>query len=973
VTEGGQVYMQAATLNKALASIIQSGSIDASGAQGGAVHLLADGGTIKVDGSITANSSGHDGQGQLRKGGDIVIGRDLETGVLAKATDVGGASLESHRGFVETSGGYLDSSGVKVKASEWLLDPNNIEINATNVAVTAGNSVVLAGDIAAALTAGTTVTVATGTVAGSVSSTTGVTQATAGTGNTSAGTIAVNSAITSTYTGASNPTLTLSAASNIAVSAAITATGSNVFLKSTGGAISNTATISGRHVSIDNTGGTIDATTGAITKGGSAGTTGAAGINVGADITASGNLNMYGLTTNDVGINIASSKTLTGGNIQATGQTGSVYGAAVNNGASIVITGSTGDSVLRGIGASVSSGGFGALQIGNATFRAATGTTLTLNGQATTVAADVNTNTRGIRIEGTVDTYGDVTLTGTSGSNDGFLLQSGQINVREGALKINGTIAANGGGWRGGVVISQPIYLYNGTSLAIVGKAANQSATMTAGQFEQGVSLSGAIGPAAGQTSAGDISITGYTSSAENSVGSLINGNITTAGNIKIIGQALGSSTGNSVNLNSVINSTTGNVTVQSIGGKINQVATKTISARNITIDNTGAGLSSLIADTTAGLNLSVGTSMGGSINNATGAITIGSGMDFLNTGVTLSGSSTATGNIHIAGVSATTSTTLGGVKVAGNLTANSGAVDIYAKDTAGGANWAFYQSAGTISSGTGGVNINVLGSGSNSALGLYGTTTSTGAVNLTGDAGTGGGNGIWTSGTVGITGTSVTMLGTGGTTGGNGVNLSPGTTVTANGSGGAVNITGNAGAGVTSGVGIVTASPTTGTVTITGPSVSLTGTGGANGGSGLSLASGTAITGNSSSGSVALSGTAKKVGMSGIVSNAAIVGASDVSLTGNFAGANSAALVNITSGSITGASAKVINLTGGTFGGANIITNGAAVKFSNATLRNDLYSGVISNGTGTGSVENISGESNIHWYQYLLRHHYSY
>ena len=665
VTEGGQVYMQAAALNSAVASILQSGSIDTTGEQGGAVHLLADGGQIKVDGSITANSSGHDVHGQFRKGGDIVIGRDLETGVLAKATDVGGASLESHRGFVETSGEYLDSSGVKVKGAEWLLDPNNIEINATNVAVTAGNSVVLAGDIAAALTAGTTVTVATGTDAGSVSSTTGVTQATAGTGNTSAGTIAVNSAITSTYTGASNPTLTLSAASNIAVSAVITATGSNVFLKSTGGSISNTATISGRHVSIDNTGGSIDATTGAITKGGSTGTSGVAGISVGANITASGNLNMFGLTTNNIGIDLGAAKTLTGGNIQAVGETGSVFGLNVNSGASIVTTATSGSNSITAIGRSSGGGGAGSVALVDATLRAATGSTLELKGQAVGLAAGAPANTRGIRIDGVVDTYGAVTLTGESGSTEGVLVQAGNINVREGSLTINGTMTANGGGWRNGVTISRPINLYNNTSLTIVGKAANQG-TMTSNQPEFGVGIGATIAAAAGQT-AGDISITGFTSSAQNSSGAVINGNITTAGNIKIIGQTLGSSTGNSVYLNSVISSTAGNVIVQSIGGKINQDATKNISARNITIDNTGAGLSSLIADTTAGLNLSVGTSMGGSVDNTTGVVTAGNAVG--TDGITLNANLTASGNINIQGTRASAGT---GVNIGGTSTLTS-------------------------------------------------------------------------------------------------------------------------------------------------------------------------------------------------------------------------------------------------------------------------------------------------------------
>ena len=50
VTEGGQVYMQAAALNNALASITQSGLIDTSASAAGNVHLLADHGQIKVDG-----------------------------------------------------------------------------------------------------------------------------------------------------------------------------------------------------------------------------------------------------------------------------------------------------------------------------------------------------------------------------------------------------------------------------------------------------------------------------------------------------------------------------------------------------------------------------------------------------------------------------------------------------------------------------------------------------------------------------------------------------------------------------------------------------------------------------------------------------------------------------------------------------------------------------------------------------------
>lgn len=55
VAEGGQVYMQAAALGQAVASVLNSGSIDSSGLQAGAVHLLADAGQIMVDDGSAPN------------------------------------------------------------------------------------------------------------------------------------------------------------------------------------------------------------------------------------------------------------------------------------------------------------------------------------------------------------------------------------------------------------------------------------------------------------------------------------------------------------------------------------------------------------------------------------------------------------------------------------------------------------------------------------------------------------------------------------------------------------------------------------------------------------------------------------------------------------------------------------------------------------------------------------------------------
>ena len=131
-TEGGQVLMQAAALSDAVASITHTGVIDTTGTQGGAVTLQADQGNIQVSGSVKANSTGAG-----NAGGDVVMGRDVATGVLAKTTDVSGAKLESQGGFVETSGEYLRTDGISVKAKEWLLDPSDITISsATNSNVT---------------------------------------------------------------------------------------------------------------------------------------------------------------------------------------------------------------------------------------------------------------------------------------------------------------------------------------------------------------------------------------------------------------------------------------------------------------------------------------------------------------------------------------------------------------------------------------------------------------------------------------------------------------------------------------------------------------------------------------------------------------------------------------------------------------------------------------------------------------------
>jgi len=302
VTNGGQVYMQAAALNNAVANIIQSGSIDSTGEQGGAVHLLADSGQIKVDGSITANSTT-----ASNKGGDIVIGRDEETGALAKATDVSSAKLESSQGFVETSGQDLKFEGVSVVAKQWLLDPVDVNIDATNAATIGTNL-------------GTTdVTIQT------TGTTLGVTSA--GTGN-----ITISNAITKAAAAGANTTLTLLADNGITVNAAIGAAAGagklNVVMTANGqtdgvAAASMTATqrALSRGILVNNT--SINANGGDITLVGTSY----------ADRTIANNANASATNAIGKGVQVHNGTNLTGNNIVITG-------------VSEVLAGATGTGVL---------------------------------------------------------------------------------------------------------------------------------------------------------------------------------------------------------------------------------------------------------------------------------------------------------------------------------------------------------------------------------------------------------------------------------------------------------------------------------------------------------------------------------------------------------------------------------------------------------------------------------------------------
>ncbi len=428
VTEGGQVYLQAAALNQAMATVLQSGSIDTTSVQGGQVHVLADGGRIRVDGQIKSNSTNG------TAGGDIYIGRDKDTNVLAAVGDASGAKLESKGGFVETSGQFLATFGTRVTAKDWLLDPVNINIAASGPTgtpygdsdgATAGvqfspstGSTILASDIAANLNAGTNVTVSTGL---------------AGSPGNDAGNITVSSAIVKS--GANNASLTLDANNRVIVNARIgrasndtTSTGNlNVTIVARGNA--QTAVQGSAHIAnvIDALAGTVDITGTSLSGWEAVIFQGTSGIHAG-------------------------TYTVRGTNSST---------AVRFNGGTATFNSSLGNSLIEGTG-----GGEGGIF-------ASSGNTINFNttGTATTTLASSATSTAGMRLGFgggvTVNTNGNVTI-GAHYATARLFTQA-QINVNSGHLRILGQSAANGIGLQDGSGVPASISVNNGSSLTLHG------------------------------------------------------------------------------------------------------------------------------------------------------------------------------------------------------------------------------------------------------------------------------------------------------------------------------------------------------------------------------------------------------------------------------------------------------------------------------------------------------------------------
>ncbi len=625
VTNGGQVLMRAAAVVDAVSKVAQahvthSGSIDTTGEQSGRVDILADHGRIRVSGSVTANST--DGTA----GGDIYIGRDEHTSVLAAIGDASGAALESRGGFVETSGQFLATYGTRVTAKNWLLDPVNITIAASspsgdaygdNDGATAGvqfnpstGSTILASDIAANLNAGTNVTISTGL---------------AGSPGTDAGNITVNATIVKS--GPNNASLTLDANNRVIVNARI-------------GRASNDTTSTGNlDVTIVARGNAQTAVQGSAWIGnvidGGAGTV---------DITGT---SLSGWEA----VIFQNTSGITAGTYTVRGTNSST--AVRFNGGTATFNSSIGNSLIEGSG-----GGFGGVF-------ASSGNTINLNttGSATTTIASSADSPGGMRFGFgggvTVNTNGNVTI-GSHHNNSSLFIQA-NVNVNGGHLSVKGKSSGIGIGLQDGGGNPTVINVNNGSTLTMHGiaTAANSGIDLRPQGVANFITMTGNN---AGQR--GTVNLIG-----ESSTGAGIHTNGATitsdSGNINLTG----TSQGNAIVHDGLIRS--GNA---SSGGVVTFTGTSTGSATprlGIVSSGTVQGGSVVFSGTSAGAQ---GIYTAGSVTAVSGTVTM-TGSSAQGTGVHTQGLVRASGNITFNGTS--TSTDTQGVIIQNNVESTAGDISI--------------------------------------------------------------------------------------------------------------------------------------------------------------------------------------------------------------------------------------------------------------------------------------------------------
>ncbi|MFM6939921.1 MAG: beta strand repeat-containing protein, partial [Rhodoluna sp.] len=601
------------------------------------------------------------------KGGNIVIGRDEETGVLARATDVSGAQLQSDKGFVETSGEHLQSNGVVVQAGTWLLDPVSVEINATDAPVTAGNSVVTSASINTALNAGTSVTISTGTGAGSTAAATGVSLATTG-ATQSGGSITLNDAISKTAGG--DATLTLASSTDIFLAAGKTISASSGALN----VVLNSALSGGTGGISMASGSGITSNGGSVTLGG-----GAAGTGTGSAM-GSAAVN-FGITMSGASISSGAGHVTLTGTSYTVGS--SIWGVNLDSGATITTT--SGNVNITATGQASGQYGYGMMVIGAGT-KVATGTgNITVNA---TSSATSSSDALGIQIRsaGALTTGGgNISLTGTSRGVSG--------NFNSGIVFTGGSLVAGGGG-----------------AVTLVGTGGST------GNNSMGVAGANVT------TAGGSVSITGATSSTGtgasdiNVTSSVIN---TSGGGITFIGDSyVGGGT-------ETINAGSGAVSIQNrtaatlitLGGAVLADSMGT-TPKTLVVDSNELGKISAATtiigrnDALASGNITVSATNMGALGNTGGNLTVLSGND-----ITVSGAVTKT-----AGTDATlTLTAKNGVDINAGIGSTSNKLNVLATANGlGSASKALTLSGNTVNANGGIVNFK----GNNAASG-HGVTFS--------------------------------------------------------------------------------------------------------------------------------------------------------------------------------------------------------------------------------------------------------
>ena len=672
--EAAKVQLEAHNNNLGALAINTTGTIRANGTQtnpDGSVTIMAygEGSNIKVNGNISAQNND-----ASQQGGRIIVGRNEETGELAKSADVSGARFTTNKGFVETSGDYLVTTGTRVLAKDWLLDPFNITIVTGNASspipnysnYTAGStstSTILASDIVANL-ANTNVKISTGV--GTSSS------------GTQDGNIVVNADII--YGGSTGRTLTLEANNGITLNKAIKSTSGklDVTLTANGNA-SNTANSYGVYMdggsSIDANGGavTLDGTskfpTGGYNKGGLYMFMGTS-IKGGSVTIDAKNLGTTGGIAYGAFFDHKTTITATAGDINVTGKlTGAAAGKAIfsgsNPGGGVGLTWSaTGKVSITGDLTGSTNASTTALSLGSLRINA--------GGDVNIIAKTPNAGAGAIvmQYEGTgwnpaIKAGGNISILANQGSialnNFDAANTTAGLGITGKNITINNTLGqlVNGSydnkgqstsaswsgvqlnGVAGSVVATGDVKIFGNSQSDV----ANPGVNISAGVKGASVTIDGASKTGNGVYSAQNIESTNgdvnITATSETNYAASLQGVITASNNVIIKG--INSSTGNAsaaVYLNKAVNATNGKIDITA--------STSGTSANALQIVSGGK--------LTAGTNINLqadSMSLGDTITAKNGAGTVNIKTDSAATKIDI-GSGTGTSGVDVGGASRT-------------------------------------------------------------------------------------------------------------------------------------------------------------------------------------------------------------------------------------------------------------------------------------------------------------------------------